>query len=213
MHRFSALKPATAIRTAYRAGLRPWPQTTRRSASRRTALGDVAGSRRPPVGRADPAVAAPISRSATERFQWRRPVDPRPRRSQESAALANGDLGQLPPDKVDLIVRAAQEVIDGRSGTPNSRWWCSRPARARRRNMNANEVIANRAIRDGGRRARLQDAHPSQRRREPRPVLERHLPDRHAHRGGRGDRARPLPGRDARCATRSTARRRRSPTS
>jgi fumarate hydratase class II len=57
--------------------------------------------------------------------------------------LANGELGQLPKEKVDLIVRAAQEVIDGRlddefplvvfqtgSGTQT--------------NMNANEVIAER---------------------------------------------------------------------
>ncbi|MGO9323406.1 MAG: hypothetical protein ACLP07_02505 [Terracidiphilus sp.] len=28
-------------------------------------------------------------------------------------ALANGELGQLPKEKVDLIVSAAQEVIDG----------------------------------------------------------------------------------------------------
>jgi len=28
--------------------------------------------------------------------------------------LANGELGQLSKEKVDLIVRAAQEVIDGR---------------------------------------------------------------------------------------------------
>ena len=65
------------------------------------------------------------------------------------AALANGDLGQLPREKVDLIVRAAQEVIDGKldgefplvvfqtgSGTQT--------------NMNANEVIANRAIQLAG---------------------------------------------------------------
>src|ERR1700721_1494828 len=30
------------------------------------------------------------------------------------AALANAELGQLPHDKVDLIVRAAQDVIDGK---------------------------------------------------------------------------------------------------
>jgi fumarate hydratase class II len=65
------------------------------------------------------------------------------------AALANGELGELGADKVALIVRAAQEVIDGRldaefplvvfqtgSGTQS--------------NMNANEVIANRAIQLAG---------------------------------------------------------------
>jgi len=67
----------------------------------------------------------------------------------KSAALANGELGELPQNKVDLIVRAAQEVIDGKldgefplvvfqtgSGTQT--------------NMNANEVIANRAIQLAG---------------------------------------------------------------
>jgi len=65
------------------------------------------------------------------------------------AALANGELGQLPPDRVALIVRASQEVIEGKldgefplvvfqtgSGTQT--------------NMNANEVIANRAIQLAG---------------------------------------------------------------
>src|SRR5690606_30276106 len=32
----------------------------------------------------------------------------------KAAALANGELGSLPADKVDLIVRAADEVIDGK---------------------------------------------------------------------------------------------------
>lgn len=63
----------------------------------------------------------------------------------KGAALANADLGELPRDKADLIVRAADEVIAGKlddhfplvvfqtgSGTQT--------------NMNANEVIANRAI-------------------------------------------------------------------
>lgn len=63
----------------------------------------------------------------------------------KGAALANADLGELPRDKAELIVRAADEVIAGKlddhfplvvfqtgSGTQS--------------NMNANEVIANRAI-------------------------------------------------------------------
>lgn len=78
------------------------------------------------------------------------------------AALANKELGQLSKEKVDLIVRAAQEVIDGRldnefplvvfqtgSGTQT--------------NMNANEVIANRAIQLAGWNRRLKEANPSQR--------------------------------------------------
>lgn len=63
----------------------------------------------------------------------------------KGAALANADLGELPREKADLIVQAADEVIAGKlddhfplvvfqtgSGTQS--------------NMNANEVIANRAI-------------------------------------------------------------------
>ena len=67
----------------------------------------------------------------------------------KSAALANGELGQLPKEKVDLIVQASNEVINGTlddhfplvvfqtgSGTQS--------------NMNANEVISNRAIEIAG---------------------------------------------------------------
>src|SRR5215813_10866433 len=84
-----------------------------------------------------------------ERFRWGRPVVRALGILKKCAALANGDLGQLPKEKVDLIVRASQEVIDGRlddefplvvfqtgSGTQT--------------NMNANEVIANRAIQLAG---------------------------------------------------------------
>jgi fumarate hydratase class II len=80
-----------------------------------------------------------------ERYRWGRPVIRALGILKKCAALANGELGQLPPEKVNLIVRAAQEVIDGKldgefplvvfqtgSGTQT--------------NMNANEVIANRAI-------------------------------------------------------------------
>src|SRR5580765_2309475 len=84
-----------------------------------------------------------------DRFHWGRPVIRALGILKKSAALANGELGQLPPEKVDLIVRAAQDVIDGKldgefplvvfqtgSGTQT--------------NMNANEVIANRAIQLAG---------------------------------------------------------------
>ncbi len=84
-----------------------------------------------------------------ERFRWGRPVIRALGILKKCAALANGELGQLAKDKVDLIVQAAQEVIDGRwdeefplvvfqtgSGTQT--------------NMNANEVIANRAIQLAG---------------------------------------------------------------
>jgi fumarate hydratase, class II len=84
-----------------------------------------------------------------ERFRWGRPVIRALGILKKCAALANGELGQLPKERVNLIVRAAQEVIDGRlddefplvvfqtgSGTQT--------------NMNANEVIANRAIQIAG---------------------------------------------------------------
>jgi fumarate hydratase class II len=83
------------------------------------------------------------------RYRWGRPVIRALGILKKCAAQANGELGQLPPEKVDLIVRAAQEVIDGKldgefplvvfqtgSGTQT--------------NMNANEVIANRAIQLAG---------------------------------------------------------------
>jgi fumarate hydratase class II len=49
-----------------------------------------------------------------ERYRWGRPVIRALGILKKCAALANGELGQLPMEKVDLIVRAAQEVIDGK---------------------------------------------------------------------------------------------------
>ena len=49
-----------------------------------------------------------------ERFRWGRPVLRALGILKKCAALANGELGQLSKEKVELIVRAAQEVIDGR---------------------------------------------------------------------------------------------------
>ena len=63
----------------------------------------------------------------------------------KAAALANGELGQLPADKVELIVRAADEVIEGKLDEhfPLFVWQTGSGTQT---NMNANEVIANRAI-------------------------------------------------------------------
>ncbi len=79
-----------------------------------------------------------------DRFRWGRPVIRALGVLKLAAARANAELGQLPQEKAGLIARAAQEVIDGEldgefplvvfqtgSGTQS--------------NMNANEVIANRA--------------------------------------------------------------------
>jgi fumarate hydratase class II len=85
----------------------------------------------------------------TERFQWGRAVKKSLGTLKKCAALANGELGQLPDATVKLIVQAADEVIAGKlddhfplvvfqtgSGTQS--------------NMNANEVISNRAIEIAG---------------------------------------------------------------
>jgi fumarate hydratase class II len=84
-----------------------------------------------------------------ERHRWGRPVVHAFGLLKKCAALANLELRQIPKEKADLIVRAAQDVIDGKldnefplvvfqtgSGTQS--------------NMNANEVIANRAIQLAG---------------------------------------------------------------
>ncbi|HEY3178526.1 MAG TPA: class II fumarate hydratase [Casimicrobiaceae bacterium] len=84
-----------------------------------------------------------------DRFRWGRPVIRAFGILKKCAAEVNGALGELAQDKVALISRAAQEVIDGRldvefplvvfqtgSGTQS--------------NMNANEVIGNRAIQLAG---------------------------------------------------------------
>ena len=88
-------------------------------------------------------------RIGVDRFQWGRALKRALGILKKAAALANGDLGQLPADKVKLIVAAADEVIAGKlddhfplvvfqtgSGTQS--------------NMNANEVISNRAIEMAG---------------------------------------------------------------
>jgi fumarate hydratase class II len=63
----------------------------------------------------------------------------------KAAALANVDLGVLPKEKGDLIVAAADEVLDGSLDAhfPLYVWQTGSGTQS---NMNANEVIANRAI-------------------------------------------------------------------
>src|SRR5579864_205275 len=84
-----------------------------------------------------------------DRFRWGHPLIRAFGVLKKAAAIANGQLGELPANKVSLIGEAAQEVIEGKldaefplvvfqtgSGTQS--------------NMNANEVIANRAIQLAG---------------------------------------------------------------
>ena len=63
----------------------------------------------------------------------------------KAAALANFDLGILPKEKKTLIVQAAEEVINGKliDQFPLHVWMTGSGTQS---NMNANEVISNRAI-------------------------------------------------------------------
>ena len=94
-------------------------------------------------------------------FVWGRPMIRALGVLKKAAAQANAELGELAADKAELIVRAADEVIAGRldaefplvvfqtgSGTQS--------------NMNANEVIANRASElAGGERGSKRPVHPN----------------------------------------------------
>ena len=94
-------------------------------------------------------------------FVWGRPMIKALGVLKKAAAQANAHLGELPPDIADLIVQAADEVIEGKldedfplvvfqtgSGTQS--------------NMNSNEVISNRAIEiAGGEMGTKKPVHPN----------------------------------------------------
>jgi fumarate hydratase class II len=88
----------------------------------------------------------PIGRS---RYVWGREVIRGFGILKKACAMANLALGQLPAEKTDLIIRAAEEVIEGK-------WDAEFPlvvfqtGSGTQSNMNANEVIANRAIQLAG---------------------------------------------------------------
>ncbi|HEX03937.1 MAG TPA: class II fumarate hydratase [Bacteroidetes bacterium] len=67
----------------------------------------------------------------------------------KAAALTNAELGILPQEKADLIVQAADEVIDGKLDDhfPLVVWQTGSGTQT---NMNVNEVVANRAIEIAG---------------------------------------------------------------
>ena len=67
----------------------------------------------------------------------------------KAAALTNNELGMLPLEKTDLIVKAADEVIDGKLDDhfPLVVWQTGSGTQT---NMNSNEVISNRAIEIAG---------------------------------------------------------------
>ena len=67
----------------------------------------------------------------------------------KAAALVNEELGKLPADKAKLIVQACDEVIEGKLDDhfPLRVWQTGSGTQT---NMNANEVISNRAIEIAG---------------------------------------------------------------
>jgi len=79
----------------------------------------------------------------------------------EAAARANADLGRLDSELAELIVEASRQVADGSldSEFPLSVWQTGSGTQT---NMNANEVIANRAIElAGGERGSKSPVHPN----------------------------------------------------
>jgi fumarate hydratase class II len=79
----------------------------------------------------------------------------------KAAALVNEDLGKLPHDKAKLISQAADEVIEGKLDEhfPLRVWQTGSGTQT---NMNANEVISNRAIEiAGGQMGSKEPIHPN----------------------------------------------------
>ena len=79
----------------------------------------------------------------------------------KAAAIVNHDLGKLDEEKMKLIVQAADEVIDGKLDEhfPLRVWQTGSGTQT---NMNANEVISNRAIEiSGGEMGSKKPVHPN----------------------------------------------------
>ena len=100
----------------------------------------------------------PIGR---DRFVWGRRVIRAFGLLKKAAALANAELGQLPEAKAKLIAQAADEVIAGTLDAefPLVVWQTGSGTQS---NMNANEVIGNRAIQlAGGTVGSKEPVHPN----------------------------------------------------
>lgn len=84
-----------------------------------------------------------------ERFKWGRSMIRSLGILKKSAALANGELGEIADDVAKLIVQAADEVIEGKldSQFPLVVFQTGSGTQS---NMNSNEVISNRAIEIAG---------------------------------------------------------------
>src|SRR5258708_4729340 len=79
----------------------------------------------------------------------------------KAAALVNQDLGKLPKEKAELITAAADEVVAGKLNEhfPLRNWQTGSGTQT---NMNANEVISNRAIElAGGKKGSKKPIHPN----------------------------------------------------
>ena len=100
---------------------------------------------------------------------------------------------QARPALGEAIVAAADEVVDGKLDDhfPLVVWQTGSGTQS---NMNANEVISNRAIEILGGEIGLEEAGPPQRPRQHGPVVQRHVPDRDARRRGDDARDVTLPG-------------------
>ncbi len=96
-----------------------------------------------------------------ERFRFTRAIIRALGVLKKGAALANGELGQLPQEQVALIVQAADEVI---AGTLDDHFplVVFQTGSGTQTNMNANEVISNRAIElAGGQMGSKKPIHPN----------------------------------------------------
>lgn len=79
----------------------------------------------------------------------------------KAAAMTNNELGMLPDDKLELIIKAADEVIEGKLDDhfPLVVWQTGSGTQT---NMNSNEVISNRAIElAGGEMGSKKPIHPN----------------------------------------------------
>ena len=161
------------------------------------------GRRLPVLGRPDRALDPPLlDRLARGRPHAARdrPRDGHPQAG--CAAMCNVENGHLDPELGRLIEAAADEVIDGHARRPLP---AVRVADGLGHPVEHERERGDREPRDrdGRRRAGLEDAGAPERPREHVAVLERHVPDRDAHRRGAGDRAPDSCRACARSATRS----------
>lgn len=97
----------------------------------------------------------------TDRFRWKLPVIRSLGILKKAAALANTELGLLPPEVGQAVAKAADDVIEGRL-TDHFPLVVFQTGSGTQSNMNANEVIANRASELlGGERGGKRLVHPN----------------------------------------------------